>query len=239
MIGPAESTHADPRRWAEAPGVQLLVVDPSGVSDGFSDEMAGRGIHVVGVRSLVDGLIEVGRTNPHVVLVAPEAPGIAISDFLAGVKRYSNAVIIAVLESPDSANAGSLMLAGVTAAVTRPYTSASVYDVYDAANHAVDDHARVRFGRIELDARAYTVTVDGTRIPDLPLKEFELLRMLMSRAPEVVTDGDLRASLWGRDDHQQPTDNTIAVHAGRVRHRLKGLANVRRVRGRGYSLTLD
>ena len=238
-MGQVEVVHTDPPRWPGAAGTQLLVVDPAGVSDRFADEMSSRGIHVVGVRSLIDGLIEVGRTNPHVVLVAPEAPGIAIADFLAGVKRYSSAVIIAVLESPESANAGSLMLAGVTAAVTRPYTSTSVCDVYDAANRAVGDQARVRFGRIELDARAYAVTVDGARIPDLPLKEFELLRMLMSRAPEVVTDGDLRASLWGHDDHHQPADNTIAVHAGRVRHRLKGLANVRRVRGRGYSLTLD
>ena len=78
--------------------------------------------------------------------------------------------------------------------------------------------------------------VKGERIRDLPLKEFELLRTLMHRAPEVLPDQDVWRELWG---HEQINGNTLAVHVARLRHRLEGVARIRRIRGRGYLLALD
>ena len=79
--------------------------------------------------------------------------------------------------------------------------------------------------------------INGERIGDLPLKEFELLRALMLRAPEIVTDDELREALWGSEG-LRPSGNTIAMHVTRLRHRLGDVADVRRIRGRGYSLTV-
>lgn len=84
------------------------------------------------------------------------------------------------------------MLAGVRAAVERPYTASTIWDLLQGSAHALDDYACVTFGPIELDARAYTVRLHGQRIPDLPLKEFEMLRALLYRAPEVLTNEELR-----------------------------------------------
>ena len=131
------------------------------------------------------------------------------------------------------------MLAGVSAVVERPYAAATLWDLLQGSSQALDDHARVSFGPIELDAGAYTVRLHGERIrPDLPLKEFEMLRALLYRAPGVLTNEELRASVWGSQG-ALPRNNTLAVFAGRLRHRLEGVATIRRVRGRGYSLTLE
>ena len=47
---------------------------------------------------------------------------------------------------------------------------------------------RITYRPIELDALAYTVRIDGERIADLPLKEFELLRTLEPYcAPRVIS----------------------------------------------------
>ena len=78
----------------------------------------------------------------------------------------------------------------------------------------------------------------GERIQDLPLKEFELLRALMFHAPEIMSNDELRVSLWGTEG-TQILDNTLAVHVARLRNRLQGIARIRRIRGRGYALTLD
>ena len=72
--------------------------------------------------------------------------------------------------------------------------------------------------------RAYAVRVNGERIADLPLKEFEVLRTLMYHAPEVLSDGELRAAVWGAQAEGPPA-NTIAVHVGRLRNRLQGVAD--------------
>jgi DNA-binding winged helix-turn-helix (wHTH) protein len=59
----------------------------------------------------------------------------------------------------------------------------------------------------------------------------------MYHAPEVLADGELRAAVWGTQTEGPPA-NTIAVHVGRLRNRLQGVVRIRRIRGRGYSLTL-
>ncbi|NHA01503.1 helix-turn-helix domain-containing protein [Nocardioides sp. W3-2-3] len=60
----------------------------------------------------------------------------------------------------------------------------------------------------------------------------------MLHAPGVVTDDELGDALWGTSGHR-PGGNTIAMHVTRLRARLGSAAVVRRVRGRGYSLTID
>jgi two-component system, OmpR family, response regulator len=59
----------------------------------------------------------------------------------------------------------------------------------------------------------------------------------MMRAPGVVTDTELRDALWGSEG-VRPGGNTIAMHATRLRRRLGDAADVRRIRGRGYALTV-
>ena len=58
----------------------------------------------------------------------------------------------------------------------------------------------------------------------------------MQRAPEIVSDEDLAMALWGT--HRTGRDNSMSVHVGRLRTRLEGIADIRRIRGRGYALAL-
>jgi DNA-binding response OmpR family regulator len=231
----AVRTHAG--RWNETTGTRLLVVDGRGEREQLRDDLAARGVHVTWAGSTLDGLIEFGRTEPNAVIIAPDAPGLPATEFVSKIREYDAPFVIAALDGADAAEAGPLMLAGAGAAVIHPYTADTVWEVLQQASHALDGHARVTFGPIELDARAYAVRVKGERIADLPLKEFEVLRTLMYRAPEVLSDGELRAAVWGARAEGPPA-NTIAVHVGRLRNRLQGVARIRRIRGRGYSLTL-
>ena len=59
----------------------------------------------------------------------------------------------------------------------------------------------------------------------------------MQRAPEIVSDEDLAVALWGTH-RRGGRDNTMSVHVRRLRTRLEGIADIRRVRGRGYALAL-
>lgn len=225
--------------WTQMTGAQLLVVDPCADVAGLGDDMISRGVHTTWVTSTLDGLVEFGRLSPAAVIVAPDAEGVVpASEFVRTVREHSTSFVIVGVGDESAAGAGELILAGAGAVLARPYTADAVWEVLRRFSHTLDDHARVSFGPIELDTRAYVVRVRGERLADLPLKEFELLRTLMYRAPEILSDDELRASLWG-SEVGGPTDNTIAVHAARLRNRLQGVARVRRVRGRGYTLTLE
>ena len=224
-------------RWVEAAGAQLLVVDPGHDDEGLAGAMAGRGVHVTWVSSTVDGLVEFGRLDPHTVVVSSVAPGVPPAEFVTAIRRHGTPYVVAALEHGGAAEVGGLMLAGASAVVARPYSAEHLWELLSHSPRPLADHVRLVVGPIEIDAAAYRVLVRGERIADLPLKEFELLRALMLRAPGVVTDTELRDALWGSDG-LRPGGNTIAMHATRLRRRLGDAADVRRIRGRGYALTV-
>ena len=79
-------------RWVESAGARLLVVDP--VTDGgaLADQMAGHGVHVTWSPTTLDGLVDFGRTDPHAVVVAPDAPGIATPPAGPGVSMLNGSM---------------------------------------------------------------------------------------------------------------------------------------------------
>lgn len=230
-----DSARAYLHRWAETAGTQLLVVDPFPDREPLTDAMAGRGVHVVWADSTVDGLVEFGRIHPNAVVVDPRAPGIPAAEFVSTIRRHGATYVIAVLERSEPDRAGELLRAGASAIVPAPYTASHLWEALSASPEPLAERAHISVGPIELDAGAYTVLIGGERIRDLPLKEFELLRELMLRAPGVVTDDELRTALWGSGT---ASGNTIAMHVTRLRSRLGEAALVRRIRGRGYSLVV-
>lgn len=245
--GPVVALPRRPRPVSTPDSRHVLVVDPHVDPQRIADELGACGLRVTCVRSTLDGLVAFGRTAPAAVVVAPDCPGLPASDFVSTVRAHSDAVVVAALSCAEALEAGPLMLAGAAAAVTRPYTARTLLATLERVPGgwaspsvvlpAPEASDVVAFGPLEVDPVAYAVRVHGERLADLPLKEFEMLRVLVARAPAVVSNDDLRVALWGEADGRR-SDNTLAVHAARLRHRLAGVAALRRVRGRGYSLTL-
>ena len=194
------------------------------------------GVQVTVVSGTVAGLIEFGRLDPPAVVVASSAGGdVTASAFIREIKLHSSPLVVVALDSATDPEGANLLIAGAAAAVIRPYSAEALWSVLERSGRIFDD-ARITRGPIEVDSQAFVVRVHGQRLADFPLKEFEMLRLLLQHAPEVISDEELRTSLWGA---APLTHNTIAVHAARLRHRLDGVAQIRRIRGRGYSLVFD
>jgi DNA-binding response OmpR family regulator len=227
-----------PDRWIRACGTPLLVIDP--VVDGgqLRSGLAARGVNLEWVTSAVDGLIELGRAGPCAVIVSASVHDLPAEVVVSAIRRRSKASVIAGLPADAQVDAGPLVLAGARAIVRRPYRSEPIWTVLHELEPSVDAHLRLVVGPLELDAAAYTVRISGTRLPDPPLREFELLHALMTRAPDVVADDELVSALWGSSRADSRT-HSLSVHVRRLRRRLAGAADVRRVRGRGYALTLE
>jgi two-component system response regulator RegX3 len=86
-----------------------------------------------------------------------------------------------------------------------------------------------------LDIDRHTVAVDGETIP-MPLKEFELLEVLMRNAGRVLTRGQLIDRVWGSDYFGDT--KTLDVHIKRIRSRIERNPSepvmLLTVRGLGY-----
>jgi DNA-binding response OmpR family regulator len=93
----------------------------------------------------------------------------------------------------------------------------------------------LRFGALEIDRDARTVTVDG-QLADLTSYQFDLLVTLAERAGRVMTRDQIMEAVRGRE--MEAFDRSIDVHMGRIRAVIESDAkNPRRiltVRGVGY-----
>jgi two-component system response regulator RegX3 len=103
----------------------------------------------------------------------------------------------------------------------------------DAAD--VSDTAVLEAGPVRLDADRHVVTVRGEAVA-LPLREFELLQMLLRNAGRVLTRGQLIDRLWGAD--YVGDTKTLDVHVKRLRGRIEqepaAPKHLVTVRGVGY-----
>jgi two-component system response regulator RegX3 len=90
-------------------------------------------------------------------------------------------------------------------------------------------------GPVRMDVDRHTVTVNGQDV-QLPLKEFELLEMLLRNAGRVLTRGQLIDRVWGAN--YVGDTKTLDVHVKRLRSKIEPEPGKPRhlvtVRGLGY-----
>jgi DNA-binding response OmpR family regulator len=101
----------------------------------------------------------------------------------------------------------------------------------------------VEVNGVRMDLAARLVTVDGQEIT-LANKEFELLRVLIQRAGQVVTRDEILAEVWD-DGPERRTSKTLDMHMSWLRRKLGEIgprATERRiatVRGVGFRFNSD
>ena len=100
---------------------------------------------------------------------------------------------------------------------------------------AVPEHKPMRFGSLEIDRDARSVTVGG-QPAELTSYQFDLLVTLAERAGRVLTRDQIMEAVRGRE--LEAFDRSIDVHMGRIRAAIEqDVKNPRRiltVRGVGY-----
>lgn len=91
-------------------------------------------------------------------------------------------------------------------------------------------HGTLRWGALEVDPAARTVTLAGQPV-ELSAREFNVLLVLLEARPRVLSRAQIEAQLY---DWQSALDsNAIEVHVHRLRRKL-GEQVIRTVRGVGY-----
>ena len=78
--------------------------------------------------------------------------------------------------------------------------------------------AALEAGPVRMDVDRHVVTVDGGKV-DLPLKEFDLLEMLLRNAGRVLTRMQLIDRVWGAD--YVGDTKTLDVHVKRLRAKIE------------------
>ena len=91
------------------------------------------------------------------------------------------------------------------------------------------------FEKLKLDLNTYSVQIDDQNI-ELTLKEFNILKMLIEKYPQVVTRENLLDSIWGCDYYGDT--RIVDAHIKNLRKKII-LPYIKTVKGIGYTLEKD
>ncbi|MEO3811549.1 response regulator transcription factor [Sphaerisporangium sp. B11E5] len=211
----------------------VLVADP----DADLAELTACGITVVHAGDGLEALLRIGMLSPDVVLLSARLPQVDAPAAIRALRTIYDSPIIIGAGAGDADIAVRALTAGATACVARPYRIQELLPLIDSAGTAHILQS-LRSGDIELDVVGYILRRGGVEV-HIPLREFELLRFLMTNSGRVVTREEIALAVWGSELGAQ--HNTIAVHIKRLRARLRdderNPSIIHTIRGRGYRFT--
>jgi two-component system response regulator RegX3 len=124
--------------------------------------------------------------------------------------------------------------------VTKPYSSRELLARIKAVLRRLSDPEELmpttlESGPVRMDVERHVVTVRGQQV-SLPLKEFELLEMLLRNSGRVLTRMQLIDRVWGTD--YVGDTKTLDVHIKRLRAKVEAdpahPSHILTVRGLGY-----
>ncbi|MBO3663801.1 response regulator transcription factor [Microbacterium stercoris] len=151
-------------------------------------------------------------------------PGMPGTEICRQVRATSSVPIIMLTAKDSEVDIVVGLELGADDYVTKPYSARELLARMRAVlrrtadAEAELDERILEGGRVTLDVDRHTVAVDGQQI-NMPLKEFELLEVLMRNAGRVLTRGQLIDRVWGSDYFGDT--KTLDVHIKRIRSRIE------------------
>jgi two-component system response regulator RegX3 len=218
----------------------LVVEDEESFSDALSYMLRREGYEVSVAATGPDGLASYERTGADLVLLDLMLPGMSGTEVCRTLRQKSNVPIIILTARDSEVDKVVGLELGADDYVTKPFSSreliARVRAVMRRGGEADDlNSATLAGGPVRMDIDRHIVSVDGATVP-LPLKEFDLLELLLRNAGRVLTRGQLIDRIWGAD--YVGDTKTLDVHVKRLRSKIEpDPANPKylvTVRGLGY-----
>ena len=224
---------------------QILVVeDEESFSDALSYMLRREGYEVAVARSGPDALSLFDRSGADLVLLDLMLPGLSGTQVCRELRVRSNVPIIIVTARDTEVDKIVGLEMGADDYVTKPFSSRELLARVRAVLRRGGEDAEsatsiVEAGPVRMDVDRHTVAVDGELI-SLPLKEFDLLELLIRNSGRVLTRGQLIDRVWGAD--YVGDTKTLDVHVKRLRAKIEPEpANPKyllTVRGLGYKFDL-
>ena len=219
----------------------LIVEDEEALSDPLAFLLGREGFQTIVVDNGLDALPVFDREGADLVLLDVMLPGMSGMEVCRKLREVSSVPII-MLTAKDSELDKVLGLElGADDYVTKPYSAreliARIRAVLRRRSAETDSATEsvLQGGPVRMDIDRHVVTVNGEEI-SMPLKEFELLEILLRNVGGVMTRGQLIERVWGAD--YVGDTKTLDVHIKRLRSKIEPDSSapqyVVTVRGLGY-----
>ena len=221
----------------------LIVEDETALVTLLRYNLEREGFRVAEAHDGEEALVLCAEERPDIVLLdwmLPLMSGIEVCRQLRRQTATANLPIIMLTARGEEGDRVRGLDAGADDYVTKPFSSrelvARIRAVLRRGGESEDlMPPTLEGGPVRMDVDRHLVTVNGESVK-LPLKEFELLEMLLRNSGRVLTRMQLIDRVWGSD--YVGDTKTLDVHVKRLRAKIEpDPANPRHIvtlRGLGY-----
>ena len=201
----------------------LVVEDEESFSDALSYMLRKEGFEVVVAATGPEALEVFDRDGADLVLLDLMLPGLPGTEVCRSLRQRSKVPVIMLTAKDSEIDKVVGLELGADDYVTKPFSSRELVARMRAVlrRHRDSDEPEpsvLSVGPVRMDVDRHVVTVRGQTV-QLPLKEFELLEVLLRNAGRVLTRGQLIDRVWGAD--YVGDTKTLDVHIKRLRAKIE------------------
>lgn len=230
---------------ADSAPTVLVVEDEEAFVEALRVGLKREGFRVHVARDGAEALVVFGAVDPDLVLLDVMLPKVSGIDVCREVRKSSKVPIIMVTAKSDEIDTVVGLEVGADDYVTKPYRlrelvarMRAVLRRAPSPDSGAASSEVLEVGDVSIDPEAHEVRIRGELV-SLPLKEFELLALLVENAGRVLPRDTLIDRVWGLD--YVGDTKTLDVHIKRLRAKVEDdPANPTRIvtiRGLGYKFT--
>jgi len=226
----------------------LVVEDEPSFAEALTLGLGREGFAVTVASDGADALRRFDELHPDLVLLDVMLPTMSGIDVCRAIRTKSNVPIIMVTAKGAELDTVVGLEVGADDYVTKPYRLRELVARMRAVLRRFEEGAGtpsaevtatsaepITIGDVTVDSDRHEVWVRGTK-ETLPLKEFDLLTLLMENAGRVLTRDVLIDRVWGSD--YVGDTKTLNVHIKRLRSKIesdpKNPTRIVTIRGLGY-----
>jgi two-component system response regulator RegX3 len=220
----------------------LIVEDEESFVEALVVGLKREGFRVKVARDGLEALEVFDASRPDLVLLDVMLPRMSGVDVCREIRNKSRVPIVMVTAKASEIDTVVGLEVGADDYVTKPYRLRELVARMRAVlrraprqDETLTSGEVLEVGDVRLDPERHEVVVRGDEIA-LPLKEFELLELLLDNAGRVLTRETLIDRVWG--PHYVGDTKTLDVHVKRLRAKVEDdpsqPTRITTIRGLGY-----
>lgn len=224
----------------------LIIEDEEPIAESVGYSLQSEGFEVLTAGDGLEGLASARENRPDLIILDLMLPKLSGLDLCRILRKESKVPIIMLTAKTEEVDRVVGLELGADDYVTKPFSLreliARIRAVLRRASGAPDDSEDVKMeiGDVTLDTGRRRVTVKGKPV-HLPLKQFELLRLLMTHKDKVLSREFLLQNIWNTD--RSYDTGTLDVHIRWLREKIEQDPSspryIKTVRGVGYKFDTE
>ncbi|HBG6223247.1 TPA: response regulator transcription factor [Clostridioides difficile] len=216
----------------------LVIEDDSNIQELISEFLSAEGYQVDTANDGLEGIQKFKQGSYDLVILDIMMPNLDGYGVCKMIRKSSSVPIIFLTALNDEGDQLKGFDLECDDYITKPFSFNLLIKRVEAilrrSNKTINDKFIV-FEKLKLDLNTYIAEIDGEPI-ELTLKEFNILKALIEKYPQVITREGLLDSIWGYDYYGDT--RIIDAHIKNIRKKIS-LPYIKTVKGIGYTLEKD